>query len=137
MYLTEKGEITENTFYILVSSKQPPFALITALHTLGILSMSFKRQSPEMFFTSQLCLIRVNQWNFLLYQWGQDHQLSYCQPYWTTVKIHIMTRTNQLTKEKRLAIITLRNEAQLVRKIAKTLNVSRKKHQALQRNWHT
>ena len=35
-----------------------------------------------------------------------------------------MARTNQLTKEKRVAIITLRNEGQSVRKIAKTLNVS-------------
>ena len=46
------------------------------------------------------------------------------QPYWTTVRIHIMARTNQLSKEKRVAIITLTNEGQSVRKIAKTLNVS-------------
>ena len=35
-----------------------------------------------------------------------------------------MARTNQLTKEKRVAIITLRNEGQSVQKFAKTLNVS-------------
>ena len=46
------------------------------------------------------------------------------QPYWTTVRIHIMARTNQLSKEKRVAIITLTNEGQSVRKIAKTFNVS-------------
>ena len=35
-----------------------------------------------------------------------------------------MARTNQLSKEKRQSIITLRTEGQSVRKIAKTLNVS-------------
>ena len=63
---------------------------------------------------------------------GWDHQLCCAevrlihsrQPYWTTVRIHIMARTNQLSKEKRVAIITLTNEGQSVRKIAKTLNVS-------------
>ena len=68
----------------------------------------------------------------MLYKWGGDQQLCCAevrllhsrQPYWTTVKLHIMARTKQLTKEKRVAIITLRNEGQSVRKIAKTLNVS-------------
>ena len=52
-----------------------------------------------------------------------------------------MARKKQLSKEKRVAIITLRNEGQSVRKIGKTLKVSpkcsRKNHQALQRNWLT
>ena len=42
----------------------------------------------------------------------------------TTVRIHIMARTNQLSKEKQQSIITLRTEGQSVCKIAKTLNVS-------------
>ena len=61
------------------------------------------------------------------WRYGWDHQLCCAevslihswQPYWTTVKIHIMARTNQLSKEKRVAIITLRNEGQSVRRIAK------------------
>ena len=65
--------------------------------------------------------------------------------YLTIARIHFMARTNQLSKEKRQSIITLRTESQSVRKIAKTLNVSpspvskssRKKHQALRRNWLT
>ena len=43
------------------------------------------------------------------------------QPYLTTVRIHIMARTNRRSKEKRQAIITLRTEGQSVRKITKTL----------------
>ena len=70
-------------------------------------------------------------WNFLPSWWGWDHQLC-CevrlvhswQPYLTAVKIHIMARTNQLSKEKWQSIITLRTEGQSVWKIAKTLNVS-------------
>ena len=42
----------------------------------------------------------------------------------TTVRIHIMARTNQLSKEKQQYIITLRTEGQSVWKIAKTLNLS-------------
>lgn len=48
--IKQKCEITENMFHVLDVSKYPPFALVTALHTLGILSMSFMRQSPERVF---------------------------------------------------------------------------------------
>lgn len=40
----------------------------------------------------------------------------------TTVVIHIMARTTQLSKEKRQLVITLRHEGKL--KISRTLNVS-------------
>ena len=46
------------------------------------------------------------------------------QPYLTTVGIHIMARTNQLSKEKWQSIITLRTEGQSVWENAKTLKVS-------------
>ena len=86
-------------FHILHTSKYPPFALLTALQSLGLLSVSFMMLSPEMVFISQVCLVRVHLWNFLPSKWGWDHQ-------------------------KRQSIITLRTESQSVRKITKTLNVS-------------
>ena len=52
-------------FHILDSSKEPCFALLTELQTLGLLSMSFMMYSPEMVFTTQMCLVRVHLWNFL------------------------------------------------------------------------
>lgn len=41
------------------------------------------------------------------------------QPYLTTVRIHIMTRPNQLSKEKQQPIITLRTEGQSVQETLK------------------
>ena len=69
-----------------------------------------------MVFTSQVFLVRVHLCNFLPSSWSWDHQLC-CpqvrlvhswQPYLTTVRIHIMATTNQISEEKRLSIITLR-----------------------------
>ena len=57
------------------------------------------------------------------------------------VRIHIMARTNQLSKERRQSIITLRAEAQSVWKNWTNFECvpkcSRKNHQALRRNWLT
>ena len=52
------------------------------------------------------------------------------KPYLTTVVIHIMARTTQLSKEKRPSIITLRNEGQSIRKMnnKKKRIVRAKKH---------
>lgn len=93
-----------------------------------------------MVFASQ---VRVYLWNFLPSWWGWDHQVCSAevrlvhiwQPYLTTVRVHIMTRINQQSKERPLS---LTNKAQSVRKIVTTLSVykySRKNHQAQRWNW--
>lgn len=56
-YLRKKCKITENTSYILVSSKWPPFTFLTGLLAQCVLSMSFMRCSPERVSTSQVFLV--------------------------------------------------------------------------------
>lgn len=70
MYL-QKYEITENMPYILVSSKQPPFAFLP----LSVFSVSFMRLTPEMGFIAEVCLVRVLWGDFLPHYWGWCHQL--------------------------------------------------------------
>lgn len=57
MYLIKKCDITENTSYILASSKWPHFTFLIGLRAHCVLSMSFMRRSPERVFTSQVFLV--------------------------------------------------------------------------------
>lgn len=61
------------------------------------------------------CVVQRQGWCTTLY--GE-------QAYSTTVLIHIMARTTQLSKEKQQSIIILRPEGHSIRKISRTLNVS-------------
>ena len=47
-----------------------------------------------------------------------------CQETEDLVQVHIMARTAQISKEKRMSIITLRHEGQSIQNISRTLNIS-------------
>lgn len=85
-----------------------------------------------MVFSSHVCFVRTNLWNILPSYWAWGHQLCCVEVrlvhsfelYLTTYRIHVLARTNQLSREKRHSIINLRIKGQSVLKTAKTLNVS-------------
>ena len=69
------------------------------------------------------------------------HELQYKAKDWTRLFVHIMSRTAQISKEKRQSIITLRHEGQSIREHVKNFEsffkCSCKNHQALWWNWLT
>jgi hypothetical protein len=52
-------------FIFKIIQRSKPFALMTALHTRGILSTSFMRLSPGLHFNKQVCLVKSEFVEFL------------------------------------------------------------------------
>ena len=96
---------------------------MTALHTLDILSISFMIVTWNGLMVKRCALSRVKLWNFLPFYVFETISCAVQRQVWctilynekaysTSVQIHIMARTTQLSKDKRPSILTLRQEGQ-------------------------